>query len=240
MLADGEEAQMRESETQHNQSRQESVGSRALVGATVAYGVLVLAALIALGTLPAAAETGAQVVAWFREHRDGVRWAVWLFTVATPSLALMFAQLRRLLPAPHRDVFLIGAVTYVATLAVWTWTCAGLALHADRLEPATARTVLDVAVFFGPVLTGATTTMIAPATLLALRGQAGLPWWLGVLGGIAFAEQAVETVTIFGSTGFTQPGGAMNFQLGAALTLGWMLAFGLWGGLRGRFPSPLA
>ena len=94
--------------------------------------------------------------------------------------------------------------------------------------------------FFGPVLTGATTTMIAPATLLALRGQAGLPLWLGVLGGVAFAEQAVETITIFGSTGFTQPGGAMDFQLGAALTLGWMLAFGLWGGLRGRFPSPVA
>ena len=91
------------------------MGSRALVGATVAYGVLIVAGLIALGTLPAAAETGTQVVAWFREHRDGVRWTVWLSTVATPSLALMIALLRRLLPVPHRDVFLIGAVTYVAS-----------------------------------------------------------------------------------------------------------------------------
>jgi hypothetical protein len=62
--------------------------------------------------------------------------------------------------------------------------------------------VLDVAVFWGPVLTGATTTMIAPVTLLALRRRAGLPRWLGVLGAIACTEQAVETVTIFGSTGF--------------------------------------
>ena len=89
----------------------------------------------------------------------------------------MIALLRRLLPAPHRDVFLIGAITYVVAGAVWTWTWGGLALHADRLEPATARTVLDVAVFFGPVLTGTTTTMMAPVTLLALRGRAGLQWW---------------------------------------------------------------
>ena len=44
--------------------------------------------------------------------------------------------------------------------------------------------------------------MIAPVTLLALRRRAGLPRWLGVVGAIACTEQAVETVTIFGSTGF--------------------------------------
>jgi hypothetical protein len=101
------------------------------------------------------------------------------------------------------------------------------------LEPATARTVLDVALFWEPVLTGVTTTMIAPVTLLALPGHAGLPRWLGMLGAIAFAEQAVETVTIFGSTGFTEPGGPMNLQLGAGLTAAWMLAFAFWGGLWG-------
>jgi hypothetical protein len=51
---------------------------------------------------------------------------------------------------------------------------------------------------------------------------------------VAFVEQAIETVTIFGSTGFTEPCGAMNLQLGAALTVGWWLAFAVWGGLRGR------
>jgi hypothetical protein len=193
-----------------------------------------------MGMLPAAAETGAQLVTWFREHGDGVRWGVWAFTVATPLFALMTALLRRLLPEPHRDVFVIGAVIFVASTAVWTWTWAGLALHADRLEPATARTVLDVAVFFGPVLTSATTTMMAPVTLLALRGRAGLPRWLGALGAVAFVEQAVETVTIFGSTGFTQPGGAMNMQLGASLTVAWILAFGIWGGVRGRLTQRAA
>ena len=227
------------SEELHTQSRHETVGSRALVVATVAYGLLVGVALIAFGTLPAAAETGAEVVTWFREHRDSVPWAVWAFTVATPPFAFMVALLRGLLPVPHRDMFLIGAVTFIAEIAVWTWAWSGLALHADRLEPATARAVLDVAIFMGPVLTATTTTMLAPATLLALRGQAGLPMWLGALGLVTFVEQAVETITIFGSMGFTQPGGAMNMQLGAGLTLVWILAFGLWGGLRGRFPNPV-
>jgi len=67
--------------------------------------------------------------------------------------------------------------------------------------------------------------MMAPVTLLAVRGHAGLPWWLGVLGAVALAEQAVETVTIFGSTGFTEPGGAMNLQLGAGLVWAWLRAF---------------
>ncbi len=131
-------------------------------------------------------------------------------------------------------MFLVGAVAYMAAIAVWSWTWAGLALHVDQLDPVTTRTVLDVAVFFGPVLTGSTTTMMAPVTWLALGSQAGIPRWLGALGLVAFVEQAIETITIFGSTGFTQPGGAMNMQLGAGLTLAWILAFGIWGGMRGR------
>jgi hypothetical protein len=200
--------------------------------------LLYVAGTMALGRPPGAADTGAQVVAWFREHRDGVRWSVWALTVGMPFTSVMFALLRRLLPAPHRDVFFIGAITIVVTTAVQAWTWGGLALHADRLEPATARTVLDVAVFWGPVLTGATTIMMAPVTLLALQGRAEFPWWRGVLGAVAFVEQAIETVTIFGSTGFTEPGGAMNLQLGAGLVWAWMLSFAVWGGIRGRGQHP--
>jgi hypothetical protein len=91
-----------------------------------------------------------------------------------------------------------------------------------------------VAVFWGPVLTGATITMMTPVTLLALGGNATFPRWLGVIGLVAIGEQAVETVTVFGSTGFTEPGGAMNVQLGAGLVAVWLLAFALWGGIRGH------
>jgi hypothetical protein len=209
-------------------------GSRVLLAATIAYGVLGAIALAALGTLPAATETGPELVAWFRSYPNSIRLGVWAFTVALPPFAVMVAVLRGMLPAPHRDVFVFGATVLAASIAVWTWTWAGLALHASTLDPAITRTVLDVAMFMGPVLTGATTTMMAPVTLLALRREM-LPRWLGVLGLVAFVEQSVETITIFGSTGFTQPGGAMNMQLGGGLTLAWILAFGLWGALRGRY-----
>jgi len=212
-------------------------GSRVLLAATLAYGLLAIlggVALAALGTLPAATETGAELVAWFRAHPNSVRLGVWAFTVALPPFAVMVALLRGMLPAPHRDVFLLGAAVYATSIAVWTWTWGGLALHAGTLDPAITRTVLDIALFMGPVLTGATTTMMAPVTLLALRGDV-LPRWLGTLGLIAFVEQGIETITIFGETGFTQPGGAMNMQLGGGLTLAWILAFGLWGALRGRY-----
>ena len=80
--------------------------------------------------------------------------------------------------APHRDVFLIGVVAYIVALAVKSWFWCGLALHADRLELAPARAILDVAVMSGPVFTGTTMMMMAPVTLLALKSRVGLPRWL--------------------------------------------------------------
>jgi len=216
------------------------MGSRTLVGSILAATVLYGVATAALGTPPNAAASGEQVVAWFRENADSVRWMVWALTLTGPLLAMVFALLRRTMPAPHGDVFLIGGIGIIVATAVQSWTWAGLALHADQLEPATARTVLDVALFWGPVLTGATITMMLPVTLLALGGDSRLPRWLGVVGVIAIVEQAIETVTIFGTTGFTEPGGAMNLQLGAALVWVWLLAFALWTGLRGPGSHPSA
>ncbi len=231
---------MAQTAQQHASSADRPIGSCALLAATLIYVGLIVAALALVGTLPAAADSGAQAVSWFREHRGAMLAATWVFTVSTLPLAVMIALLRGLLPALYRDIFAFGALAYLVTAMAQIWFWAGLALHADRLDPAIARTVLDVAVFFGPVLTGATTTMIGPVTLLALRGRSGLPMWLGLLGAVAFVEQSIETVTIFGTTGFTQPGGAMNLELGASLTLAWMLAFGLWGGLRGRMAEAAA
>jgi hypothetical protein len=207
--------------------------------ATAAFAV----AAIAVGNPPRAADSGEAVVAWFRAHGDAARWSVWALTVGQPAFVVMSALLRRLLPEPHRDVFFAGAIVLVAMTGVQSWTTAGLALHADTLDPATARTVLDVAIFFGPVLTASTFTMMAPVTLLALQGRAGLPRWLAWLGVVAIVEQSIETITIFGTTGFTEPGGAMNLQLGAGLVGLWIVAFAVWGGIRGRVPlasSPAA
>jgi hypothetical protein len=77
--------------------------------------------------------------------------------------------------------------------------------------------------------------MMAGPTWLALRGEAGLPRWIGVIGVVVSAEQLVETITIFGTTGFTEPGGAMNLELGAWLFWIWLLSFAVWAGLRGAY-----
>ena len=45
---------------------------------------------------------------------------------------------------------------------------------------------------------------------------------------IAFIEQAIETITVFGTSGFTAPGGAMNLQLGATVTIVWIIALVVW------------
>jgi hypothetical protein len=218
-----------------------TIGSRPLLVAIAVSIALGATSFAMLDARPDAAASGAALTSWFQEHGSRVRWAISILTLSALPSAIVFALLRAVLPPPHRDVFLIGAIGTIAVTSVQTWTWLGLALHPDHLDPGTARTVLDVAIFWGPVLTGSTVTMMAAPTWLALRAEAGLPRWLGVVGLVACGEQLVETITIFGSSGFTEPGGAMNLQLGAALVSIWLVAFAVWAGLYGRFqrvPAP--
>jgi len=70
--------------------------------------------------------------------------------------------------------------------------------------------------------------MIGSVTALGLRSDPLIPRWLTVLGVIAFAEQAIETITVFGTSGFAAPGGGMNLQLGAGITLIWIAGLVVW------------
>jgi hypothetical protein len=115
----------------------------------------------------------------------------------------------------------------VAESAVSTWILAGLSWHSAQLEPQTARTLMDVASFSAPVLNGSTIAMLAPVVVLSWGRVPVLPRWLGLVGGVTVAEQIVESVvTIFGASGFTEPGGAMNLQLGAGLYCLWVVCLG--------------
>jgi apolipoprotein N-acyltransferase len=201
--------------------------STLLLPVTIGFGVLYGAAAIVLGSTPEAGDSGQQVAAWFREHDGDVRTWAWLLTLSGPLVAVFAALVRDRLPAPHRDVFFFGAIAFAAETAVQAWIWLGMSWHADQLEPATARTLLDVASFWGPVLTSTTITMLAPVVLLALSGRAGLPRWLGVVAAIALVEQLVETITIFGKRGFIAPGGPMNVELGAGLTAIALLGLGI-------------
>jgi hypothetical protein len=184
----------------------------------VGFSVLYVAAGLVLGPTPTADDNGATVAAWFRANGGHVRVWLWLLTLALPLFALFAAMIRQILPPVYRDVFFFGAIAFTAETAIQGWIWAGLALHPDQLEPATARTMLDVASFWGPVLISTTVLTLAPIALLAARRRAGLPRWLGVIASVALVEQITETITIFGSRGFVAPGGPMNLLLGAGLT----------------------
>jgi hypothetical protein len=133
-------------------SKDGRVGSAAPLAAAllvVLYGIT----LVALGSPSDASATAAQVVAWFGEHRDSVRWSAWFDYRRHAAVRAHVWALAPLASCAASRRFLIGTVIFVVTTAVSAWTWAELVLHADRLEPATARTVLDVAIFFGLVLT---------------------------------------------------------------------------------------
>jgi hypothetical protein len=200
--------------------------STLLLVVTVGFGVLYLGASISLGTTPEPGDSGQTVAAWFRDHDGNVRAWIWLLTLSAPLFATFAALVRERLPSPHRDVFFFGAIAFAAETAVQGWIWAGMAWHASDLQPATARTLLDVASYWGPVLTGTTMMMLAPVALLGLR-RAALPRWLGGVAAVALAEQLVETITIFGRHGFIAPGGPMNVYLGAGLTAVALLSLGV-------------
>jgi hypothetical protein len=208
-----------------------------LVSTVAAFG-LYWAGALSLGEAPTGAASGQDVATWFAGQGEHVRVAVWLWTLSLPAFASFAALARHRLRAPHRDVFFVGVIAFIAVTAVSSWFWAGLTWHAERLEPATARTLLDVVSFWGPVLNGATITMLAPVVALSWGAQSQLPRWLGALGAIALAEQTVETVTIFGNSGFLEPGGAMNLQLGATLVSLGLLCLGLNLALRARGVQP--
>jgi len=186
---------------------------------TIGFVVLYLASTFALGTAPKPEDSADKVLAWFRANGSHVRTWLWLGTLALMVFMLFAALVRDHLPAVHRDLFLAGAVLLAAESAVQGWLWAGLAWHAGAVSAANARLVFDIASYWGPVLTGATVLMLGPIAVLGLRGEARMPRWLGVVAAVAFVEQLVETITITGQRGFTAPGGAMNLQLGAGLTV---------------------
>jgi hypothetical protein len=201
--------------------------STLLLLVTIGFGLLYIAAAAALGSTPDARDGGQAVAAWFRDHGGRARAWAFLLTLSLPLFATFVALIRDQLPAPHRDVFFFGAITFAAETAVQAWLWAGLAWHSGQLQPATVRTLLDVASFWGPVLTSTTVTMLAPVVLLALRGGAALPRWLGFVAGVAVVEQLIETITIFGRHGFIAPGGPMNVYLGAGLVGVSLLCLGI-------------
>jgi hypothetical protein len=201
--------------------------STLLLTATIGFGVLYFVATAALGSPPDAGDSAATLASWFSANDSHVRTWLWLITVSSPLFVVFAALVRSTLPAPHRDVFFAGAVAFVAETAVQGWLWAALALHPNATSPGTTQVVFDAASYWGPVLTSTTLMMLLPVAVLGLGGDAAWPRWLGAVAAVAAAEQAIETITIFGKHGFLAPGGPMNVYLGAGLTAVALLSIGV-------------
>jgi hypothetical protein len=167
----------------------------------------------------------ADTVAWLKSHHGDVPVAVTCFTLTVIPFLILVAWTRRALPEIYGYAFLAAAGAFVAQFLVSTWFLAGAAVHAETIDPHTARSLLDVGAYFGPVLTTTDVVMAGAVALAALRDGV-LPRELGWLSGVFALEQLVEIATAFGRTGFAAPGGAWNNVVGAGLFMLWALALG--------------
>lgn len=190
----------------------------------VSFAVLFLLSSFVVPPPPKLTATGAEVARYYREHASGVRLATWLGVISGLPYAVFVCWLRSVLRGVGRDVSFLGGVGLGLLTTAWLWLTTGPALHPGSLQPATARTIGDIAAVYGPTLTAVAILFAAPVALDALRPGSSFARWVGVVSAVFVAEQAVETLTIFPKSGFFAPGGGMNFLVGLPLFLVWAIA----------------
>ena len=203
--------------------------SQILLITILATGALYVASFVALGgSVPTVNSSGQEIVEWFSHNGARARTYAWTAAFISLGLAIFGGQVSALLPKPHRYIFMAGVLGFAITAQVQAWFWAGLAFHPQGLDPAAARTIFDIAAFFGPLVNGSTTTMAAAIAVLGFGVAPIIPPWLAWLSVIFFLEQAVETITVFGRTGFMAPGGAMNVYLGGIIGFLWIAGVVRW------------
>jgi len=201
----------------------------ALLVAGIGWIVFYVASFTALGSsYPTIESSGQDVVDWFASNRTNAQFYAWTAAFAALALTAFGGIVTGLLPRPHRYIFFGGILAWVVTGMVQAWFWAGLALHPQGLDPATARTLFDIAQYWGPIINGATMAMAIPFIPLAFGASQLIPRWLGWLSIIFFVEQGIETITVFGESGFIAPGGAMNLYLGGVIGTVWVVGVIVW------------
>jgi hypothetical protein len=203
--------------------------SRILLINILASGALYVASFVALGgSVPTIGSSGQEIVEWFSENGTRARIYAWAAAFISLGLAIFGGQVSALLPKPHRYIFLAGVLGFAITAQVQAWFWAGLALHPQDLDPAVARTIIDITAYWGPLVNGSTAAMAAAVAALGFGESPIIPRWLTWLSAIFLLEQAIETITVFGQTGFIAPGGTMNVYLGGAIGFLWVAGVVRW------------
>ena len=207
--------------------------SRILLINILATGAFYVFSFAALGSsFPTINSSGQEIVQWFINNGSAARTYAWTATFFSLGLAIFGGQVSALLPKPHRYIFFAGVLGFAITAQVQAWIWAGLAIHPEGLDPSAARTIFDIASYWGPLVNGSTTTMAAAFASVGFGASKIIPRWLTWLSVIFFLEQAIETVTVFGQTGFIAPGGTMNVYLGGAIGFLWVAGVVNWASKR--------
>ncbi len=203
--------------------------SRILLITILATGGFYVAGFVALGSgYPTVESTGSEIVQWFTDNGSNARIYAWTAAFVSLGLGIFGGQVAGVLPKPHRYIFFAGVLGFALTAQIQAWFWAGLALHPEGLDPGAARTIFDIPNYWGPLVNGSTTTMAAAVGVLGLGASPLIPRWLMWLSALFFVEQAIETVTVFGKSGFIAPNGAMNVYLGGVIGFAWTAGVVYW------------
>ena len=203
--------------------------SKILLYVSLATWAFYIAGFIALGNgFPTIESSGPEIVQWFTDNGSKARIYAWTATFFSLGLAIFAGQIATVLPKPNSYIFFAGVLGFALTAQVQAWIWAGLAFHPQDLDPSAARTLFDIANFWGPIVNGSTTAMAVAIAALGFSPSPIVPKWLTWLSVIFFIEQAIETVTVFGKTGFIAPGGTMNVYLGGVIGLLWIAGVVRW------------
>ena len=203
--------------------------SRLLLATILATGAVYIAGFVALGaSYPTIESSGQAIIDWLTKNGFNARVYAWTAAFFSLGFSIFGGQVSSVMPKPHRYIFLAGAIGAAITAQVQGWFWAGLAFHPEGLEPATARTLFNIPAYWGPLVNGSTTAMALAIATMGFGTSPMIPPWLTWLSVIFFAEQAIETVTVFGHTGFIAPGGTMNVYLGGIIGLFWIVGVVRW------------
>ncbi|MEM1155885.1 MAG: hypothetical protein AAGI44_17245 [Pseudomonadota bacterium] len=196
----------------------------------IAWIVLYVASFAGLGeNIPTVNTSGAEIITWFTNHETGVRFYAWTTAFASLALTVFGASLAGLFASPHRYIVFGGVMMWVITGMVQAWFWAGLAFRPENLSPAVAEVLFIIPQYWGPIINGSTMTMALPFILCGFRDNTLVPKWLAWLSLVLFVEQGIETITVFGQSGFLAPGGAMNLYLGGVIGMLWVVGAMVWG-----------
>lgn len=198
--------------------------------AAVAFAVLSVFAVVVVPLGPGVDRPGSEVVAHVSAYAGQIRLQALLAALALLAAVVVIGFVRERLDGPAGYIFTVGAAVLIAQVGIQMWLNAGMALHASSLEPATARTLADIAAMWGPLLTVAAIMLAGPVVWAARQGR--FPRWMALIAAVFLVEQVVSLLTIIGPVGsFIAPGGPLTIFGGGVLFGVFFFALGLAVGL---------